>query len=91
MAGRKNTNSIEDKILKAQENVIKTKEKYDEAVAALEELYAKRDAIKKDELMKMFTKSNRTYEEVMEFLKGDMPDEETESRPKRGRKPRKRI
>ena len=33
MAGRKNTKTIDEKITQAQENVIRTKEKYDEAVA----------------------------------------------------------
>lgn len=72
--------------------MIKTKEQHDESVAVLEELYAKREAMKRDELIKMFIKSNRSYKEVMEFLKADMPEEGLqETRSKRGRKPRKRI
>jgi len=62
--------SLELKIEKAQEQVSRTKKQYDAAIAALSELLDKRDAIRRDELIKAFAKSERTYEEVMDFLNG---------------------
>ena len=41
--------SIEEKIEKAQEQVVRTKEKYEAAVAVLEELLAKKKAIQSEE------------------------------------------
>ena len=82
--------SIDVKIAKAEENVIKTKEKYTEAVKKLEELMAKKKAIQSEELMKLFESSNRTYEEVVEFLKAGMETGQVTktTRKKPGRKPR---
>ncbi len=62
--------SLELKIEKAQEQVSRTKKQYDAAIAALSELLDKREAIRRDELIKAFAKSERTYEEVMDFLNG---------------------
>ena len=60
--------TLDQKIEKAQEQVSKTKKAYDAAIAALSDLLDKRDAIRKDELIKAMAKSDRTYEEVLEFL-----------------------
>lgn len=82
--------SIDVKIAKAEENVIKAKEKYTEAVKKLEELMAKKKAIQSEELMKLFESSNRTYEEVVEFLKAGTETRQVTktTRKKPGRKPR---
>ena len=61
--------AVDMKIEKAQEQVSKTKKAYDTAIANLSELLDQRDAIRRDELVKAIMKSNRTYEEVMAFLK----------------------
>jgi hypothetical protein len=42
--------------------------KYDAAVTALSDLLDKRDALRRDELVKAIMKSDRTYEEVLAFL-----------------------
>ena len=60
--------AVEAKIEKAQEAVSKKKKEYDEAIAVLSDLLDKRDALRRDELVKAFMKSDRTYEEVLEFL-----------------------
>ena len=67
--------ALEQKIKNAQEQVSKTKKAYDTAIATLSDLLDKRDAIRKDELMKAMAKSDRTYEEVLEFLKGGSGEE----------------
>ena len=61
--------AVELKIEKAQEQVSKTKKAYDTAIAKLSDLLDKRNAIRRDELVKAIMKSNKTYEEVMAFLK----------------------
>ena len=61
--------AVELKIVKAQEQVSKTKKAYDTAIANLSNLLDERDAIRRDELVKAIMKSNKTYEEVMAFLK----------------------
>lgn len=75
MAGRSNL-TIDDKITQAQEQVIKTKAKYDEAVVALEELLAKKKAMQNEELLRIFANSNRTYDEVVAFLQEGMTEEQ---------------
>ena len=85
--------SIEEKIEKAQEQVVRTKEKYEAAVAVLEELLAKKKAIQSEELLRLFAGSNKSYEEVTAFLKEGIPEEQLASnaRKKPGRKPKTRV
>jgi len=82
---------IEDKIEKAQAKVIKKKSEYDAEVKKLEELFDKREAVKKEDLMEAFMKSGRSYDEVMTFLgsKQKQPDGQEKIAKKRGRKPKK--
>ena len=92
MATRTYTASIDNKIAKAEENVVRTKAKYTEAVNILEELMAKKKAMQTEELMKIFENSNRSYEEVVEFLTAGMTEEQKakSTRRKPGRKPRQK-
>lgn len=48
--------SIEEEIVKQEEAVSKSKEKYDADVKKLKDLYAKRDEIKKKELLEAVRK-----------------------------------
>lgn len=68
MARMTSMEALEAKIEKAQALVSKTKKQYDAAVAALSDLLDKRDALRRDELVKAIMKSDRTYEEVLAFL-----------------------
>lgn len=61
---------------KAQAQVSKTKKQYDAAVVVLSDLLDKRDALRRDELVKAIMKSDRTYEEVLEFLGAGAAEEE---------------
>ena len=85
---RGNSLTIDEKIKQAQEQVIRTKAKYDEAVASLEELLAKKKAMQNEELLRLFANSSRTYEEVVAFLKEGMSEEQLlrGARKKPGRK-----
>lgn len=61
--------SIDEKIEKQKEVVSKAKDKYDAAVAELEKLMAKRDEIKKKELLEVITASNMSYDEIIKMIR----------------------
>lgn len=60
--------AVETRIAKAQDSVMKAKRKYDNALADLEKLLNKRDALRRDELVSAIMKSSRTYEEIIRFI-----------------------
>ena len=62
------TEVLEQKIEKAQDKVKRTKKVYDEAVRELQILLDKRSALRTDEIMKAIANSNRSYEEILEFI-----------------------
>ena len=76
MARMTSMEALDKKIEKAQELVSRRKKLYDEAIAALSDLLNKRDALRRDELVKAIMNSDRTYEEVMEFLNAGSEAEE---------------
>lgn len=61
--------TIDEKIERQKEVVSRIKDKYDAALDELEKLMQKRDELRRKELMDAFIKSDRTYDEIMEFLK----------------------
>ncbi|MDP2844343.1 MAG: hypothetical protein Q8O06_12005 [Acetobacterium sp.] len=76
MARTAGIESFEQKIEKAQMDVVKTKQKYDAAVDKLGDLMDKRDALKRDELVASIMKSSKSYEEILLFLnQKDIQDE----------------
>lgn len=70
--------ALEIKIEKAKETVSKKKKGYDAAIAVLSDLLDKQDALRRDELVKAIMKSDRTYEEVLEFLESGEEKEHEE-------------
>lgn len=76
MARMTSMKALDAKNEKAQAQVSKTKKQYDAAVAALSDLLDKRDALRRDELVKAIMKSDKTYEEVLEFLDTGAAEEE---------------
>ena len=74
MARKRQT--IDDRIKKAEEMVIKTKEKYDAALEELNLLVKKKKEMESKELMKAFAKSDKSLEEVLEFLGGKTDEDE---------------
>lgn len=78
MARLTSMDALEQKIEKAQEQVSKTKKAYDAAIAALSDLLDKRDALRRDELVKAIMHSDRTYEEVLAFLETGKETEDDE-------------
>lgn len=70
MARTRTNISIDDKIEQQKLVVSKYKDKYDAAVEELEKLMRKRDELGNKELLTAISTSNRSYEEIMEFLQG---------------------
>lgn len=67
--------SIDEKINQQKQVVFHAKDKYDAAVAELEKLMKKRDEIRQKELLDAFATSNKSFEDVMSFLRGESPEE----------------
>lgn len=67
--------SIDEKINQQKQVVFHAKDKYDAAVAELEKLMKKRDEVRQKELLNAFATSNKSFEEVMSFLRGENPEE----------------
>ena len=62
---------VDEEIVKQEEQVAKSKAKYDADVKKLKDLYAKKDEMKKKELLAAVEKSSKTYEEILRFLQGE--------------------
>lgn len=70
---------MEEKIEKAEADVIAVKKKYDQATANLKELLDKRDAIRKEEILSAVVKNEwQSYEEIMNFLNVGLDGEKKE-------------
>ena len=63
------TISLEEKIERAQAVVASTKAKYDAAVEELEKLLLRKRELESKELLKAFAESDKSYDEIMTFLK----------------------
>jgi hypothetical protein len=60
--------TLDQKIEKVQSDVIKAKKKYDLAVSTLKDLMDKRDALKRDELINTIMKSDKSYDQILQFI-----------------------
>jgi hypothetical protein len=59
---------LEERIEKAQEDVVKAKKKYDATTATLKQLLDKRQAMRVEEVMAAIAKSNRSYEDIVNYI-----------------------
>lgn len=89
MARTLSLEALERKIERAQEQVSKTKKQYDAAISVLSDLLDKRDALKRDELVKAIVKSEKTFEEVIAFLNCDTTVKMAEEESANGKRSRK--
>ena len=62
--------TLDSRITAAQEKVVRTKARYENAVKALEALMERREEIRRRELMEAVKKSDHTYEEILCFIQG---------------------
>ena len=60
--------TLDQKIEKVQSDVVKAKKKYDLAVSTLKDLMDKRDALKRDELINAIMKSDKSYDQILQFI-----------------------
>jgi hypothetical protein len=63
--------SLQAKIEKAEEKVVRTGKTYNAACEELKNLRNKMEAINNEELVEAFIKSNKTLEEAIAFFKSD--------------------
>ena len=70
MAGRPRKNNVsKEEMIKHQEAAVeKDTSKYDSEVAKLKDLLAKKDEIRRKEILKAVESSGKTFEEIIEFL-----------------------
>lgn len=68
MAREINAELLEVKIEKAQEELVKAKHRYDTAATNLKKLLDKRDALRQKKLLDAIARSDRSYEEIMQYL-----------------------
>ena len=77
--------SLEAKIKKAEERVVKTGKTYNAACEELKNLRNKMTAIESEALVEAFMKSNKTIEEAIAFFESDMKsDDAREAQKRRG-------
>lgn len=62
--------TIDEKIEKQKEITFALKDKYEVAVAKLDDLIQKKKAMQKDELIKAIENSDKSIEEIMAFVTG---------------------
>ena len=74
MARPKKNTSMEEEIVKQEEAVEKSKEKYDAEVKKLNEMYAKREEARRKALLDAVEKSSKSYEEIMAFVTARQED-----------------
>ena len=70
------TDSLDAKIEQQKAVMEKAKLKYEAEKETLAELIKLRNELRKDELMDAVIKSEHTYEEIMEFIKGSAESED---------------
>ncbi len=66
--------TLEQKILKAQEKVTRTATAHEKAVDELQVLLDKRDAKRKNEVWEAIVNSSRSYDEILGMIRGEMSD-----------------
>ena len=63
--------SIDEKIQAQKEVVSKAKDKYEAALDELARLMKKREELRNKEILDAFAASNKSYEEIMTFLRDE--------------------
>lgn len=72
MARNISKESLEQKIEKIEKAISRNREQYDKLTAELEELHKKQKAIQSEELLKAISESEKSYEEILNFIQEKM-------------------
>ena len=83
--------SMDARIKKAEEKVIKTGEVYNEACNELKALRKKKAAIENEVLVEAFMKSDKTLEEALEFFGAEKKERDEPEPPKKRGGRRKKV
>ena len=75
MPRTRKTISIDDKINEQKQVVSRAKAKYESALAELNDLMKKRDEIRNKQLLEAIASSDRSFAEILEFIKKSPPQE----------------
>lgn len=67
---KRRTISVDDRVAAAKAKVEKIKLRYDRAIAELRKVMDERDESRKKEVLDAIGKSKRTYEEILNFIRG---------------------
>lgn len=78
MARQMGMESLDRKIEKAEQNVSRMHAAYEAATAELKELLDKRDALKKEMVVKAIMKSDKSLDEILAFIGGGPSDADNE-------------
>ena len=68
--------TLEQKIVKAQEKVARTAAAHERAVDALQILLDKLDAKRKEEVWEAIINSRKSYEEILKMIRDEMTEED---------------
>ena len=67
--------SIDDKINEQKQIVSKAKTKYEAELATLNDLLKKRDEIRNKQILEAIASSERSFDDIMDFIKGNSVQE----------------
>ena len=76
MARTINMESLNKKIEIAEKAVMNARIQYEQATSNLKKLLDKRDALRKDELVKAIAKSSKSYEQILAYISSDHDSDE---------------
>ena len=76
MARTISKDTLEQKISKLETAISRNRQQYDQLTKELKELLDKQKAMQSKELMKAIADSSRSYEDILRYIKGEMPEDE---------------
>ena len=76
MARTISKDTLEKKISKLETAISKNRQQYDQLTKELKELLDKQKAMQSEELMKAIADSSRSYEDILQYIKGGTSKDE---------------
>ena len=72
---RKPMYSVDQRIMRTEEAIEKAKTRYEDLLAELDQLKAERENERKEEIFVALSRSQRSYDEILEFIRSAPGDE----------------
>ena len=76
MARTISKDTLEQKISKVEIAISKNRQQYDQLTKELKELLDKQRVLQSEELMKAIADSTRSYEDILQYIKGETSEDE---------------